>query len=110
MIVSQMVDAGLAGVVGLLVGSFLNVVIYRLPRMLEQQWAAECAELAGKAAEPAPAEFNLMRPPSRKPCPTITTATGSPRTGSFWSSWRRCRSCCRVRWSSARTRMAATRW
>jgi leader peptidase (prepilin peptidase)/N-methyltransferase len=65
MIVSQVVDAGLAGVVGLLVGSFLNVVIYRLPRMLEQQWAAECAELAGKAAEPAPAEFNLMRPASR---------------------------------------------
>jgi leader peptidase (prepilin peptidase)/N-methyltransferase len=60
-----MVDAGMAGVVGLLVGSFLNVVIYRLPRMLERQWAAECAELAGKSAEPAAAELNLMRPRSR---------------------------------------------
>ena len=38
----------LAGVLGLLVGSFLNVVIYRLPKMLEREWAAECAELAGK--------------------------------------------------------------
>ncbi|HYD74878.1 A24 family peptidase [Ramlibacter sp.] len=56
--------AALAGVLGLLVGSFLNVVIYRLPKMLERQWAAECAELAGQA--PAAAEpFDLMRPRSR---------------------------------------------
>jgi leader peptidase (prepilin peptidase) / N-methyltransferase len=56
--------AALAGVFGLLVGSFLNVVIYRLPRMLERQWAADCAELAGK--EPEPAEpFDLLRPRSR---------------------------------------------
>ena len=33
-------------VLGLLVGSFLNVVIYRLPMMLERQWRAQCAELA----------------------------------------------------------------
>ena len=57
-------DAALLGVLGLLVGSFLNVVIYRLPKMLERQWAAECAELAGQ--EPAPQEpFNLLRPRSR---------------------------------------------
>jgi leader peptidase (prepilin peptidase)/N-methyltransferase len=64
MLVSPWFDAGLAGVFGLLVGSFLNVVIYRLPKMLEQQWAAECAELADKPAPPAE-EFNLMRPRSR---------------------------------------------
>jgi leader peptidase (prepilin peptidase)/N-methyltransferase len=64
MLVSPLVDAGLAGVFGLLIGSFLNVVIYRLPKMLEQQWAAECAELAGNA--PAAAEpFNLLTPRSR---------------------------------------------
>ena len=58
------VDALAAGVLGLLVGSFLNVVIYRLPKMLERQWAAECADLAGK--EPATAEpFNLLVPRSR---------------------------------------------
>lgn len=56
--------AALGGVVGLLVGSFLNVVIFRLPKMLERQWAAECAEMAGKEAEVAPA-FNLVRPRSR---------------------------------------------
>lgn len=64
MVVSQMFDAGLAGVFGLLVGSFLNVVIYRLPKIMERQWIAECAELAGR--EPAPAEtFNLVVPRSR---------------------------------------------
>ena len=67
-------DAGLWGCVGLLVGSFLNVVIHRLPRMMERQWAAECAELlAGKAPAAAPQEsaaeppFNLLVPRSRCP-------------------------------------------
>jgi len=64
MIVSPVIDAALAGVLGLLVGSFLNVVIYRLPQMLERQWAAECAELAGKPLEEAP-PFNLVSPRSR---------------------------------------------
>jgi leader peptidase (prepilin peptidase) / N-methyltransferase len=65
MIVSPLVDAGAAGVLGLLVGSFLNVVIYRLPQMLERQWAAECAQLAGKEPDPAAEELNLVRPRSR---------------------------------------------
>ena len=57
-------DAALLGVFGLLVGSFLNVVIYRLPKMLERQWAAECAELAKQ--EPSASEpFDLVRPRSR---------------------------------------------
>lgn len=58
-----------AGVIGLLVGSFLNVVIHRLPRMMERQWAAQCAELNGTAPEgDAPAEpFNLAVPRSRCP-------------------------------------------
>ncbi|MDO9114662.1 MAG: A24 family peptidase [Polaromonas sp.] len=57
-------NAALAGILGLLVGSFLNVVIYRLPKMMERQWAAECAELAGKGADSAE-KFNLMVPRSR---------------------------------------------
>lgn len=64
MLFSPALDAALAGVLGLLVGSFLNVVIYRLPRILERQWADECAELTGK--EPVHAEpFNLVVPRSR---------------------------------------------
>ncbi len=56
--------AAFGAMLGLLVGSFLNVVIYRLPKMLERQWAAECAEMAGKEIEAAPV-FNLVRPRSR---------------------------------------------
>jgi leader peptidase (prepilin peptidase)/N-methyltransferase len=59
-----MIDAGVVGILGLLVGSFLNVVIYRLPKMMERQWAAECAEFTGQPPAEAPA-FNLMTPRSR---------------------------------------------
>ena len=56
-------EAGLLGLLGLLIGSFLNVVIYRLPKMMERQWAAESAGMSG--LEPvADAPFNLMVPPS----------------------------------------------
>ena len=55
-----------ATVFGLLVGSFLNVVIPRLPRMLEQGWRAECAELAGTPATSGE-RYNLVVPRSRCP-------------------------------------------
>ncbi|MDO9166133.1 MAG: A24 family peptidase [Rhodoferax sp.] len=64
--VSQWLDATVLGVLGLLIGSFLNVVVYRLPIMLEAQWKAECAELAGKES-PVAEKFNLMEPRSRCP-------------------------------------------
>lgn len=58
----------IALVVGLCVGSFLNVVIHRLPRMMERDWRAQCAEMRG---EPAPREdpptYNLAVP--RSACP-----------------------------------------
>ena len=63
---SPVIDAAIVGCLGLLIGSFLNVVIHRLPRMLERQWAAECAGLQGKEPEEAPG-FNLMTPRSRCP-------------------------------------------
>ena len=56
------------GVLGLAVGSFLNVVIHRLPKMMELRWAAECAELhAGEAVSDDQPAFNLMVPRSRCP-------------------------------------------
>ncbi|MBS0292167.1 MAG: prepilin peptidase [Proteobacteria bacterium] len=75
MLDSVLADAALAGVLGLLIGSFLNVVIHRLPRMMERQWAAECAQYAqdaGLPAQPAAhagadAPFNLFTPRSRCP-------------------------------------------
>ena len=54
----------LIGLLGLLVGSFLNVVVYRLPKMMEQQWAAECAELTGQSP-PAVEKLSLSSPRSR---------------------------------------------
>jgi leader peptidase (prepilin peptidase)/N-methyltransferase len=61
-----LVHALVGGLLGLLFGSFLNVVIYRLPKMLERQWAEECAQITGNEASEAPA-FNLIRPRSRCP-------------------------------------------
>jgi len=56
-----------AGIVGLCIGSFLNVVIHRLPKMLERSWRAECAELAGEPVADQPA-YNLVTP--RSQCPS----------------------------------------
>ncbi|VVD64028.1 prepilin peptidase [Pandoraea terrigena] len=55
---------------GLLVGSFLNVVVCRVPRMLERQWSQEAASWSGEAPPVAPT-FNLAWPPSR--CPRCET-------------------------------------
>ena len=61
------------GVLGLLVGSFLNVVIFRLPKMMEYDWQCQCAELRN---EPFPEEkpFSLIRP--RSCCPQCGHAIG----------------------------------
>jgi leader peptidase (prepilin peptidase)/N-methyltransferase len=53
-------------IAGLIVGSFLNVVIHRLPKMLERQWRAECADLTGTPAPPA-GRYDLIQP--RSACP-----------------------------------------
>lgn len=60
---------------GLAIGSFLNVVIYRLPIMLERQWLEQCAELSGqKPNNPGTGheQFNLVVPRSR--CPSCRAA------------------------------------
>ncbi|MBU1353272.1 MAG: A24 family peptidase [Gammaproteobacteria bacterium] len=63
------VDAALGGVLGLLIGSFLNVVIYRLPKIMERQWATEAAAYRahelGQEAPAAQEAFNLLTPRSR---------------------------------------------
>lgn len=58
--------AGIVFVFGLLVGSFLNVVIHRMPVMLERAWRRECLSLDG-AEPPAEPPYNLVVP--RSACP-----------------------------------------
>jgi leader peptidase (prepilin peptidase)/N-methyltransferase len=58
--------AAMAGLLGLCVGSFLNVVIHRLPKMMEQEWQTQCAELRDEPA-PTAATLSLARPRSRCP-------------------------------------------
>ncbi len=71
------VTLALAVVVGLCVGSFLNVVIHRLPRMLERGWREQCAELAGPGAPPSPPApaYNLVVP--RSACPSCGHRIGA---------------------------------
>lgn len=56
----------ICGVLGLLVGSFLNVVIYRLPKMMERDWQCQCAELRGES-QPEFEPLSLSLP--RSHCP-----------------------------------------
>lgn len=59
--------AAMAGLLGLCVGSFLNVVIHRLPKMMEQEWHAQCAELRGEMASTVEEPLSLAKPRSRCP-------------------------------------------
>ncbi|MDO8932120.1 MAG: A24 family peptidase [Rhodocyclaceae bacterium] len=60
------VFALLATLLGLMVGSFLNVVIHRLPLMMERDWLAQCAEVRN---EPPPAAEKLTLATPRSRCP-----------------------------------------
>lgn len=81
------------GLLGLLVGSFLNVVIHRLPQMMERDWQAECAAFSGQSlpdAEP----LSLWQPRSR--CPACRHPIGAleniPLLSYLWQRGR-CTAC-----------------
>ena len=82
-------------VVGVLIGSFLNVVIHRLPVMLERQWRIECAQWAGDALPAPPAEpFNLVAPRSACPaCHAPITAWQNIPLASYLALGGRCAAC-----------------
>ena len=61
--------AGSVFVLGLMVGSFLNVVIYRLPVMLEREWRAQAAEFTASTAAPPP----VVPTHPRRPRPSAST-------------------------------------
>jgi leader peptidase (prepilin peptidase)/N-methyltransferase len=82
-----------AAITGLCVGSFLNVVIHRLPQMLERGWRAECAELRGETPPEAP-RYNLVTPRSQCPsCGHRITALENIPVLSWLALRRKCSQC-----------------
>jgi leader peptidase (prepilin peptidase)/N-methyltransferase len=95
--IAQLADPAMfalaAGLIGLVIGSFLNVVIHRLPIMMERDWAAQCAELKGEAA-PAVEPLSLARPRSRCPhCGHQITALENIPVISWLVLRGRCKAC-----------------
>ncbi|OGT66427.1 MAG: hypothetical protein A3J38_07755 [Gammaproteobacteria bacterium RIFCSPHIGHO2_12_FULL_45_9] len=87
--------AWLAGIVGLIIGSFLNVVIIRYPRILSSQWERECHDfLELTTAKPKPVPYTLLTPGSH--CPhcekTIPGRYNIPLIGYFLAKGR-CANC-----------------
>ena len=85
--------AAAAGILGLVIGSFLNVVIHRMPIMMQAEWRTDCAELEGR--EPPPAErLNLFVPRSRCPsCAAPITALQNIPVASWIALGGKCAAC-----------------
>jgi leader peptidase (prepilin peptidase)/N-methyltransferase len=89
----DLVFAVCAGAFGLVIGSFLNVVIYRLPIIMQAEWQTQCAELAGREAEPKP-RFNLLVPGSHCPaCKTPLRIRDNVPLVSYFAQRGRCAHC-----------------
>ena len=83
----------LSSILGLLIGSFLNVVIYRLPKMMEWEWHKNCLELQGKEA-PAQTKLSLAKPRSACPkCQHQITALENIPIISYLLLGGKCKSC-----------------
>ena len=78
---------------GLCIGSFLNVVIYRLPKIMQRDWELQCAELRGEKAPPQEA-FNLALPRSHCPaCAQPITALQNIPLASYLALGGKCAAC-----------------
>jgi len=79
--------------IGLCVGSFLNVVIYRLPKIMQRDWELQCAELRGERP-PEQEAFSLARPRSRCPaCAHPITALQNIPIASYLALGGKCAAC-----------------
>ena len=93
LLVEPALFVGLVFLFSLLIGSFLNVVIHRLPKMMEADWHAQCAELRGETLPDAP-RYSLWLP--RSACPKcghqITALENIPLLSWLWLRGR-CSAC-----------------
>ncbi|MDR2241104.1 MAG: A24 family peptidase [Zoogloeaceae bacterium] len=88
-----LISIGAALLLGLLVGSFLNVVIHRLPKIMERGWLAECAQLRGEPL-PETEKLTLASPRSRCPhCAHAISALENIPVLSYLFLKGRCRAC-----------------
>lgn len=88
-----LLSTAFATIIGLFVGSFLNVVIHRLPQMMENEWQMQAAELRGETVTPQPV-FNLATPRSRCPhCGHLISAMENIPVISYLVLRGRCRHC-----------------
>jgi len=92
------VSIPVAVVIGLIIGSFLNVVIARLPIMLEREWRSECRELLAEEDASGTADdaerFTLVSPRSCCPrCHSPVRALDNVPVLSWLVLRGRCRSC-----------------
>lgn len=84
----------LAALLGLMIGSFLNVLIHRLPLMMERQWKRECHEFLSLEAPVEEDNLNLFTPRSRCPqCRQTIRAWENIPLLSFLLQKGRCRHC-----------------
>ena len=92
---SPIVFIGFSFALALLIGSFLNVVIYRLPIMMEREWRAQCEEIAETpSAELPTGRFDLVAPRSRCPsCGKQITAMQNIPVLSYLMLGGKCGSC-----------------
>ena len=78
---------------GLCIGSFLNVVIYRLPKIMQRDWEHQCAELRGEKP-PEHEPFNLALPRSHCPaCAQPITALQNIPLASYLALGGKCAAC-----------------
>lgn len=90
---NPMLFTTICGLLGLFVGSFLNVVIHRLPRMMEQEWHAQAADLKGEPPPTTP-RYNLAIPRSCCPhCGAAIRSVDNVPVVSFLLLRGRCRHC-----------------